>query len=363
MRLELERILAEAVTVDAREDSEGQKTHTVLPKNVPVDQMREILRRVRLQKKKEQSKQEDTKPVTETTASKEPESPSGQLGPRMQVRIEKAIAAIANAEADGRKHLCLTDPDARMLAGESSHNVKEFHSFEIAVDQGIIVATGVTTDQDNSRAAPLVDAALARESGSVVSVTADSGYWRSDAVLELEGRGIDTCIPDSFTACDLHNGHSVGTTLTRKMGKVSFEYDASEDCYNCPEKNRLVYKKNRWHSGRELKVYQAERECAGCPRAADCLANKDTKRRSLHVYIHSSEITAILARFSEREHRERYWNRGPAVETVFGFMRSVLGFTRWIVRGAERVRCEAVLFQTAYQFRKLHRRITLPQVG
>ena len=46
---------------------------------------------------------------------------------------------------------------------------------------------------------------------------------------------------------------------------------------------------------------------------------------------------AARERFNEPEHRERYRERGHAVETVFGFVRGTLGFTRWALRGSVRV--------------------------
>jgi transposase len=343
MRRELEKILAEAEAADAREESEGSASHTVLDKEVSVERMREILRRVRQEPKKESSS-----PAEEAPASR-------PLGKRMVPRLKKAIASIDKAAQEGRKHLCLTDPDARMAAVGTSHQIRECHNLEVAADNGLIVAAGATTEPDNGRAPVLVDAAQAREPNGVTEVTADSGYWRAGAIQELEARGISTCIPDSNTACDLRRGQAVGTTASRPRSKIPFSYEESSDSYVCPENNRLVFKQVRTVSGSSLRMYQAERECGGCPLASQCLQSSEVKRRSLQVRV-DSESMRVLSRFSEREHLKRYWARGPAVESIFGFMRRVLGFVRWMLRGSDRVGCEATLFMTAYQFRKIHRK-------
>jgi hypothetical protein len=62
----------------------------------------------------------------------------------------------------GRKQLCLTDPDARMMAGSRERQVREGHSFEVAVDAGLLVAAQTTQEShDNARLKALV--ALAQQ--------------------------------------------------------------------------------------------------------------------------------------------------------------------------------------------------------
>ena len=51
--------------------------------------------------------------------------------------------------AEGRKHLCLTDPDARMMGGGRERKVRECHSFEVAVDReaGLLVAAQASQER------------------------------------------------------------------------------------------------------------------------------------------------------------------------------------------------------------------------
>ena len=68
----------------------------------------------------------------------------------------------------------------------------------------------------------------------MVAVDADSGYYTGETVATLIREGIDTCIPDSNTAGDLHRGQPIGTIVAKNRGKVPFTYEAEADAYHCP---------------------------------------------------------------------------------------------------------------------------------
>jgi len=276
----------------------------------------------------------------------------------MLPRVKAAIAALDAASADGRRHLCLTDPDARMMPAGREKQVRECHSFEVAVDReaGLLVV-GQTTQEgnDNARLEPIVAAAQAQEPAGVKAADADSGYYAGDAIGRLLAAGLDLCVPDSNTACDLHRGQPIGTTRARARGQVLFEYDAAADLYRCPEGNELRPRQQRPVHGQTLTDYRAVRDCRACPRAGDCLTQAKAKRRTLRVGEHHAALETALERFNESEHQERYRHRGEVVESVFGFVRGVLGYTRFLLRGQERVGCEGGLIKVGYQLRKVHR--------
>jgi hypothetical protein len=138
------------------------------------------------------------------------------------------------------------------------------------------------------------------------------------------------------------------------MGRVEFTYDAEHDCYVCPENNRLCFRAQKTFKGQTARTYVAVKECTGCALGANCLVSQNAKRRWLKVGVQKDKIRQILDRFRQPEHRERYNKRGPRVETVFGFLKAVLGYRSWSVRGSANVSCEASLFKLAYQLRKLH---------
>jgi hypothetical protein len=284
-----------------------------------------------------------------------------QITRKMAAHIEVAIQALTAAKAEGLKHVSLTDPDARMMTEGRLKRLQECHSFEAAVDQGLLVAAQACQEgADNKRLLPLVASAQRSEPDGVTAVDADSGYWRGDDVASLEKSGIDTCIPDGHTACDLHRSQPIGTTKGRMFSKVPLLYDAETDTYRCPQNNVLALKRIAKRNGATFREYLAKSPCMGCALAEKCLTQKNAKKRTHKVAVQSEEIAKILARFKQPEHRDRYNNRGAAIETVFGFIRSVLRINRWQVRGKDKVATEATLIGCAYQIRKIQSAILAP---
>ena len=375
VRAELERILAQAAAADAREAAEGAVGQTRLGQPVPPEQMRDILRRVRRRGR-------DAAPPAAPPARPDPGAAAGMatlpeldleteaaptedaptegggpagMTPQMLVRVAAGLKALQEAEADGRKHLCLTDPDARMMYGGRERGTRECYSFEVVVDQGLLVVAQVTQDtHDNTRLEPLVAAARAHEPGGVTAVDADSGYYAGDAVGRLLAAGLDTCVPDSNTAGDLHRGRPIGTTRDRSRGQVEFVYDPAADVYRCPEGNVLRPTQQRQERGQHVWKYRAQNDCQSCPQAGVCLTRAHARHRTLNVGAYQAELAAAQQRFAEADHQERYHHRGEAVETIFGFIRGTLGYRHWWLRGLAKVQSEARLFKTAYQFRKVH---------
>jgi transposase len=350
IKAELERILAEAAAVDAAEDNQSPG-QTRLQVDVSTDHMRDILRHMRKKGGKTQAPTEAAAvPTAKATRA------AKLVSPRMKERIRAGIAAITAAEADGRKHVCLTDPDARMMGEGREKRICECHSYEVAVDNGLLVAGQITnSSHDNPRLLPLVEAARASEPDGVSAVDADSGYFSSPAIAQLIEAGVDVCIPDTNTACDLHRDQPVGTTLTRMTGSVRFDYDEGQDVYTCPQGNVLGFQQTRTVSGKDYRIYRAQRSCTDCPLRSQCGRKERGEHRTLHVLVNKALLTEHLDRFSDDQHKQRYRRRAPAVETVFGFLRGTLGYVRWRLRGDKRVACEARLFKAAYQVRKIHR--------
>jgi len=377
LRQELERIQAEVAHLDAQEEAEGSAGKTRTGKAVPREHMRDILRRVRRQQREARRGSPDSPAASapkaaadtpalplddlpapvqpeeaETEAPREPKGMSRQ----MLQQIANALKALQEAEAEDRKYLCLTDPDAQMMYGERHRGVRESHSFEVATDNGLLVAANATQEPlDHERLLPLVEAAAANEPQGIQAVDADSGYYRGDTVAALERAGIDTCIPDSSTAGDLHRGLPIGTTQNRTRGKVPFTYDETADTYHCPEGNRLTRTQRRRSAGQDVTVYRAEQPCTDCPQQSDCLTQANAQHRTLKVGVDHELLEAARQRFAEPAHQDRYHHRGERVETVFGVLRATLGFNRWWLRGKDKVAAEAKLFKTAYQFRKIHK--------
>jgi transposase len=339
----LSAIVAEADQQDKTEDCEGYAGHTVLGKPVGTDQMREIIRNVRKSRK------------NNAYGEPSPALSDLDLGPRMIGRVEAAIDAIEAATQSGQKHVSLTDPDAQMMGEGRNKKIQECHSFEVAADNGLLVAAQTSQSaSDNDRLIGLVEKAKEQEPEGISEVVADSGYFRGDDICVLESEGIRTCVPDTFTASDIRKGLATGSTRSQHGSKVEMTYEEVGDYYQCPEGNTLAFVQERQSCGQWVREYRAQNSCSDCPLKTSCLTQKKASRRMLKVAVHRKEIRTILDRFNDKDQQKRYHDRGKNVETVFAFCRTILNFNRWMLRGAEKVAAEATLLTVAYQIRKIH---------
>ena len=281
---ELQRILDEAGVVDAREAAETGKLQLRTGAAVPREHMRDILRRVR--------RQQTATPATGAPAAPPatpapapprlplelptprstdlPEAEAGDPGMTAQMlrRVAQGLVALQQATEDGRKFVSLTDPDAQMMSGGVERHTQMCHSWEVATDQALLVASAATQcGNDNDRLLPLLEAAKEHEPQGITAATGDSGFYAGDTIGRLRREGLDLCIPDSNTAGDLHRQQPAGTIRAKSQGRVPFEYDAAADLFRCPEGNRLTFAQQRVQAGQEVKIYVAEALCVGCPRA------------------------------------------------------------------------------------------------
>lgn len=336
---EFAKIIEEARAVDEREDAEFTGQTQLGIKIDDNEHTRDIVRRV----------------IGQSKDKPDNKKPRGRVTNKMLAILENSLQVIENAQKENLQHLCLTDPDARMMPDGCEKRIRECHNFEVAVDNGLIVA-GQSTQigPDNGRLEILVEAAKENEPNGITHVDADSGYYSGDAVGRLMEQGLDLCIPDSNTACDLHRDNPIGTSRGDYQNKVEMVYEAETDSYTCPEGNRLVFSQNRKSKGQIVKLYKAERVCKGCPLASICLQSDKTRYRTIQVGEHREILIANRKRFEDPEHVERYRGRANSVETVFAFIRRVLGYRRWSLRGKRGVAAEAELFKAGYQLRKIH---------
>src|SRR5207247_9063016 len=110
-------------------------------------------------------------------------APRRPVSARMRAQLRAALMALALALATGRKHLCLTDPDAEMMGEGRTKRVQECHSFEVVVDReaGLLVV-GQTSQEgnDNTRLEPLVAAAQAHEPAGGKEAGGDRGFNHGD---------------------------------------------------------------------------------------------------------------------------------------------------------------------------------------
>lgn len=121
---------------------------------------------------------------------------------------------------------------------------------------------------------------------------------------------------------------------------ANWTYDKEKDTYTCPNNQLLRFKYTSMLTGRnglirELKVYECE-NCTGCPFRSSCTKTKEGNHRKLMVNEKwEQQKEYVRAKLSEEKTGSIYRQR--KIEPVFGFLRANLRFTRFSVRGKQKV--------------------------
>src|SRR5690606_29371341 len=101
-------------------------------------------------------------------------------------------------------------------------------------EDGVIVATDVHSKNDDQGALlPVLDQAIDNLDDDLRQslLLADSGYFKTEFIEELEDRGIESLIPDGFMV-QMMNG------MNPKSPREGFRYDIETDSYLCPTDQR-----------------------------------------------------------------------------------------------------------------------------
>lgn len=194
-------------------------------------------------------------------------------------------------------------------------------------------------------------------------VVADAGYGSEENYELMEAREIDAYVKYSYFHKEQKRRQKNNPFLVQNL-----YYNEAEDYYVCPMGQRMEYMgqgKRVSSNGYETTVGYYEASCCeGCPMRGMCHKSKVNRRIEVSHNLKRHKTQAREKLLSERGlyHRSK---RPVEVEAVFGQMKSNNKFTRFTLRGLDKVDIEFGLMALAHNLRKwAKRRITdqiLPQ--
>lgn len=274
--------------------------------------------------------------------------------PRME-KYERQQAAFA-----GRKSFSKTDPDATFMRMKDdamgNGQLKAGYNVQAGTENQFIVDTTVhQRPGDTACAIPHREHVKERIGRLPLNLVADAGYGSEENYAYLEAEGVDAYVKHSEFFRECHNRK----WREDEMRVANWEYDEESDEYTCPEGKTLVFLKESSRVSElgyesAVRVYECE-SCSGCPRKAECSksASPDAPKR---IQVNPA-LSAFRRRASEMLHTEigsaLRKKRSVDVETVFGDIKRNLGFTRFTLRGLEKVTLEWRLVATGHNIRKL----------
>ena len=190
-----------------------------------------------------------------------------------------------------------TDPESRIMKAGNGNHFEQSYNAQAAVEvQSRLIVGERVSQSPNDKQELMADVqAIAPAVGSIEAVLIDSGFYSEQAVRAVE---------------QTTDGRPSGTTVYAAMERKSHHRSVA-DLEKQPE-----------------------------PVAPDAGASV-------------SEV--MKHRLATTAGKQKYKQRQQTVEPVFGIIKSVLGFRRFMLRGMEKVKLEWELVCTAYNLKRLHR--------
>jgi len=185
-------------------------------------------------------------------------------------------------------------------------------------------------------------------------VVADSGYGSEQNYEYLEKIEAEAFVKYSY----FHKEQKLKGKVNKKypFQPDYLHYNAEADYFICPMGQRMDYKcdtKRKTKSGfiQHISIYEA-RNCEGCPLRGQCHKSKENRRIGINHRLLELKSKAREKLLSEegRKHRSQ---RPADVEAVFGNIKQNKKFTRFNLRGKEKVMIEAGLIALAHNLAKM----------
>ena len=161
-----------------------------------------------------------------------------------------------------------------------------------------------------------------------LQAVADRGYFSGPEIKTCTEAKITPMVPKPMTS----NAKAQG-----RFSKADFIYIAKDDAYQCPARQRAIYRMITVEKGLALHRYWPS-ACPRCPLKARCTPG-DYRR------VTRWEHEAILETMQRRLDRkpEAMTLRRRTIEHVFGTLKHWMGSTHFLTRGLQRVGTEMAL--------------------
>ena len=250
---------------------------------------------------------------------------------------KELLAQLQDGEA---KQVSVTDPDTRKMP--TAHGTIVGYNAQVAVDakHKLIAADDVTNQvTDYQQLANVALAAKANLEVKAAEVVADAGYYNAAKVSRCAEAGLTAYVPKADTSANSAQG---------LYGKSRFKYDGQKDVYVCPAGAELTYRFNTYELGREIRYYCAS-GCAGCALKPQCTRNKANRRITREA--NEDLMEAMAARMQAQPGKFKL--RKTLAEHPFGTIKRWFGYTHFLLKGLEKVRCEWSLTTLAYNLKRV----------
>ena len=258
----------------------------------------------------------------------------------LQEKQEWHAELLAQLQDGEDKQVSVTDPDTRKMP--TAQGMVVGYNAQVAVDakHKLIAAADVTNEvTDFKQLANVALEAKANLELKQAEVVADAGYYNASEVGRCVEQNITPYLPKADTSANTARG---------LYGKSRFKYDEKKDVYVCPAGAELTYRFATYELGRELRYYRAS-GCRSCALKKQCTRNKSN--RTITREANEGLMEAMAARMKVQPWKFKL--RKTLAEHPFGTIKRWFGYTHFLLKGLEKVRCEWSLTTLAYNLKRV----------
>lgn len=172
---------------------------------------------------------------------------------------------------------------------------------------------------------------------------ADSGYSDIEEIEKVESEKRVVIVPSQSQVSDR------GRT---PFDKSEFAYDPDQDCYYCPEGQRLVFRRfqDKAHKKRDYRI-ESPGICRACARFGVC--TKSNAGRTVVRHVLEELKRKIERRYEQADMRQIYERRKARAEHPFGYIKKVLNFRQFSLKGRSGAQAEASILATCFNLTRM----------
>ncbi|HBC4451788.1 TPA: transposase [Staphylococcus aureus] len=258
-----------------------------------------------------------------------------------------------------RNSFSKTDHDATFMRMKEDHmkngQLKPGYNLQIATNSQFVLSYDLFQNPTDTRTLIPFLTMIQNTFGYLPEyIVADAGYGSEQNYM---------AIIDDFNKTPLITYGMFIKDKTRKFKSDIFntqnwKYDELNDEFICPNNKRIGFKRyanrnDRYGFKRDFKLYECD-DCSACSLRQQCMKpNSKSNKKIMKNYNWEYFKAQINQKLSEPETKKIYSQRKIDVESVFGFMKAILGFTRMSVRGINKVKRELGFVLMALNIRKI----------
>jgi transposase len=268
---------------------------------------------------------------------------------QLEQRRQKYIELERQLRETGKDQVSTTDPDARQLIirgniAEVSYNAQAI----IDSKNNLIIDTKVINTNDRKILSAMGLQAKEILNKESFELLADKGYHNGEELQKCDMMNIKTYVAPQENI----SGNKIPTP--EYLGD-KFEYNTQDDCYTCPEEQKLRsngrwYKKYYRTHVTLVKQYKTK-ACRECPKRLWCTSSPAERGRVIERSQYQASVDANNLRV--RNEKEKYRLRQTMTEHPFGVVKRQWGYDHVLMKGLQKTDSEISLIFLCYNLKRV----------